>query len=233
MNKWVLCLKHGTKYNSDDVNKLYHMVKRNMSVPFNFLCLTDDFTGLEPGIKTIKLPNYPITGWWFKVWVLNNVDLCISGTILFIDLDMVIINNIDKLWDYEPESFCIIRDFLRFSNPNCRGYNSSVFKFKPGRFNYVWDDLYKDLTQINNFHGDQNWFEYTIKDAKFFPDEWIQSYKWEIRDRHDLIRDSITGKLKFNSIKDPIINSETMILAFHGNPKLHEIHDPIIINNWK
>jgi hypothetical protein len=32
----IVCLKHGTKYNSDYVNRLYNMVQRNLTIPFKF-----------------------------------------------------------------------------------------------------------------------------------------------------------------------------------------------------
>lgn len=228
--KWVLCLKHGTKYSVEYVNKLYNMTKRNMTVPFRFACITEDPTGLYQDIVHIPLPTYDLDGWWFKIWVFSD-ELPIHGEILFIDLDVVIINNIDDIWLYNPDKFCIIRDFIRSTIPGWSKFNSSVFKFSSEKYNYLWDILKEDLTQTNQFHGDQDFLnKYLVNNFEYFPDIWMQSYKWEIRDRNDLIK-SKSG-VNFSTKIEPNINKHTKILIFHGEPKPSEILDNIIINNW-
>ena len=42
LKNYLLCLKHGTKYGPEYVNKLYNMVKRNCSLDYEFVCLTDN-----------------------------------------------------------------------------------------------------------------------------------------------------------------------------------------------
>lgn len=44
----VLCMKWGTKYGADYVNRLYNMVKRHTTVDFKMVCLTDRTGGLTP-----------------------------------------------------------------------------------------------------------------------------------------------------------------------------------------
>ena len=36
--RYVCCLKHGTKYTADYVNRLKNMVDRNITVPYEFIC---------------------------------------------------------------------------------------------------------------------------------------------------------------------------------------------------
>lgn len=223
-SNWLLCLKHGDKYSSEYVNKLYSMVKRNSTVPFQFACITEDPSDLDPNILIIPTPNYPLQGWWFKTWVLSN-ELPITGNILFMDLDLVIINNIDNIWDYHPNNFVVIRDFFRHINPACTKYNSSVFKFQSHQYSYIWEQF--NIEHVKRFHGDQDWFYYYVDNAVYFPDEWIQSYKWEVRDRSELQNGL------FTSIRNPVINPNTSILVFHGNPNPHEVQDPVVIQNWK
>jgi hypothetical protein len=38
----VVCVKHGTKYPADYVNRLYNMVRRHLPGNWRFICLTDD-----------------------------------------------------------------------------------------------------------------------------------------------------------------------------------------------
>ena len=228
---WIVCLKHGTKYGVEYVNRLYSMCKRNSNVPFNFACITENTKGMSPEIVHIPLPSYNLSGWWFKPWVLSK-ELPLDGNILFLDLDLVIIKNIDNLWIHEPEKFCIIRDFNRYLIPTWPRFNSSAFRFQSKKYSYVWDNLVNNLDQIKKFHGDQDWlYEQIKKDYSFWPDQWIKSYKWEIRNRSELIKDE-HGR-RFKTIADPKIERETSILVFHGEPNPHQVQDPIIVDNWR
>ena len=56
MNR-IVCMKWGTKFPVDYVNVLYAAVKRNMRRPFEFICFTDDPTGLAKGITARELPS--------------------------------------------------------------------------------------------------------------------------------------------------------------------------------
>ena len=230
MDKWILCLKHGTKYSAEYVNKLYNMTTRHSSVPFKFACITENADGLDPNITVIPIPKYSVSGWWYKPWVFSS-ELPINGTILLLDLDIVVIKNIDSLWDFQPGKFCIIRDFNRSMIKDWNKFNSSVFRFEKGHHNYVWDNLVKDLSQTKRMHGDQDWIFSQIKTGfVFWPTEWIQSYKWEVRDRTDLIK--VGNQRRFKERASPVINGSTNILVFHGDPKPSEVEDLIVVQNW-
>ena len=66
MKNYVVCLKWGDKYSADYVNVLANMVARNTTVPYEFVCFTDNSNGIQAGIRVLPLPNLPITGWWYK-----------------------------------------------------------------------------------------------------------------------------------------------------------------------
>ena len=46
----VICIKWGTVYDPEYVNKLYSMIKRNTSYSINFYCFTEDPNGLNEDI---------------------------------------------------------------------------------------------------------------------------------------------------------------------------------------
>jgi len=52
----IICMKWGTKYNADYVNKLYAMVKRNLTLPFQMVCFTDNGLGINSNIVIKDLP---------------------------------------------------------------------------------------------------------------------------------------------------------------------------------
>ena len=184
---YVLCLKHGDKYSSQYVNTLYSMVKRNLTIPFTMACLTDNKQGINKDVLCLDLPK-DLSGWWCKPYMYSN-ELPLNGTILYMDLDVVISGNLNKLFDYEPNKWCVIRDFTRAMQPNWQKYNSSVIRFKRGQLDHVWREFYKDPGKITKSHfGDQDWLWTATNKANpatLWPDDWIRSWKWEIRkDRH-------------------------------------------------
>ena len=231
LERWAICLKYGTKYNADYVNRLYNMVKRHTTGNVGFACMTEDPTGLNPEIKVIALPTgTSLQGWWYKPYVFSR-DFPLTGALLFLDLDIVIVKNIDLFWNYSLGKFCIIRDFTRSTIPDWKKFNSSIFRFESRTMPYIWDNLIQDPSIIKRLHGDQDWLYDQIKDGfDFWPDEWCQSYKWEVRERSDVI--GIGRDRKFASIVEPRIKDATAILVFHGDPKPEQVKDPIIVKNW-
>jgi hypothetical protein len=231
-NRYVVCLKWGTKYSPEYVNNLYNMVKRNLSLEYEFVCFTEDSTGIDSHIRIEPLPSLPVKGWWYKPYFLSS-NLPFSGTVLFLDLDLIIFRSIDKLFTYQPnQNFLIIRDFNRQVRANWDKMNSSVFRVTTG----THDALYKDFIdniQIHTrrFPGDQDFMYKNITDHKFWPDEWMQSYKWEMRARKELIL--VKGKRTFKSPGDPTILPDTSIAVFHGEPNIHDCIDKWPHQNWR
>jgi len=229
----VVCLKYGDKYSSLYVNRLFNMVKRHTTGDIGFFCITENPVGLDPDIKIIQIPEVKgLQGWWYKPFVFSK-DLPINGKILFLDLDVVIIKNIDCFFEYSPSKFCIIRDFTRAMNSAWNRYNSSVFRLDSGTLPHVWDNLIRDISITKRLHGDQDWIFETVKENfQFWPDEWCQSYKWEIRNRNEIV--GVGRQRNFSTIQhEPKIKTETRILVFHGDPKPEQVKDPIVIDNWR
>lgn len=235
LKNYIVCLKHGKKYSSQYVNNLYSMCKRHCSLDFEFVCFTEDPMGIDERYINIRpLPQIDsANGWWYKPMFFDK-DLPVKGNILYMDLDVVVFDSIDKLFGYEQDKFCIIRDFNRSIRKDWRKMNSSVFRFKSGHMDYLYEEFKRNpKSYIHRLHGDQDYiFEVTKKDDfLWWPDEWIQSYKWEMRDRRDLIR--IDGKRNFRENKQPIIKPQTCIAVFHGEPYPHEVTDKWVVDNWR
>ena len=230
---YVVCLKHGTKYSADYVNVLYNMVQRNLTIPYEFVCFTEDSTGINTDIRIEPLPIANVNGWWYKPFMFDP-KLLPAGTRLFIDLDVIIFKNIDNLFSYQPDKFCIIRDFNRFQNPKWNKMNSSVFRLSQGQQEHVYSEFIKKPDVYSRrFHGDQDWiFNQVRNDWAFWPDEWIQSYKWEMRGKPQMIRDK-KGIRNFNQAGEPKILQDTSIAVFHGDPNPHVCIDPWCKEHWQ
>lgn len=230
--KYVLCLKHGDKYSSEYVNILKRMVDRHLTLEYEFVCLTENSKGLDPSIRTIQLPE-SLTGWWCKPYMFSSA-LPLEGTILYIDLDVVIAGNLDKLFTWEPDRWCVIRDFTKVMRPNWQKYNSSVIRFKSGQLNHVWQRFAADKQNIMRRHfGDQDWLYEADKGARLWPDSWIQSWKWQIRKDKNFAPGGTKGNRKLKKIENVRPSPECCITVFHGDPNPHNCDDPWVVENWK
>lgn len=226
----VLCVRFGNKYGRDYVEKLRNMVSRHLTVPYKFVCLTDDPTPID-GVENIVQPNANYAkGWWHKIHMFDP-NLGLQGRVLYMDLDVVIHNNIDKIVNY-PGDFLGIRDFNRKFHPHWNSLNSSVLCWTAGDQSDIFISFKNKAAEALRMHGDQDWIFFLAKNRlKFWPDEWIQSYKWEIRSRSEI--DFSKTPRTFREVRNPEIPADCSICVFHGDPNPHNIQDQYIIDNWK
>lgn len=232
---YVVCLKHGTKYGSQYVNTLYNMVKRHTTLPYEFVCFTDDVRGIDDHIRTIKLDEIGVHGWWYKIMFFDK-NFPLEGNILYFDLDIVIHENIDRLFVHDIDNFVICRDFNRSLRHDWKYMNSSVFRLKSGSLSYVYDNFFKEhAMHMRRFHGDQDWIHAQVHPQKgtwsYWPDNWIRSYKWEMRDRNDLQK--INGIRNFVKKANPKVLPKSCVAVFHGEPHPHQCEDDWVIENWQ
>ena len=230
-----LCLKHGTKYSSDYVNKLYNMVISNCTLDLEFVCITDNAKGINKNIRTIPTPP-GMQGWWCKPYIFSK-DLPISGTVLYMDLDVVIASNIDKLFTYGNDRWCTVRDFTRVMRRDWKKYNSSIVKFTAGELDFVWSEFKKNQLDIQRkFFGDQDYLydiTHKTKAAMLYPDSWILSWKWEVRKDKSFKPGGRKGSRQLKTIEDVTPRVECCVCVFHGDPNPENCQDPWVVKNWK
>jgi hypothetical protein len=173
----VVCLKTGDKFNNAYVWRLYEMVNRNTSHDINFICYTDKpFT--YNGITFMKPPAPHLKGWWGKVGFFKG-DLPYGKTVYF-DLDMLIVGNLDELFDFDAD-FALIKHWKKVRKFSKKGeavpaYNSSCMLFgNPDARFYYYDTLEDE--HVQRFRGDQDWIAYNNLNEKTFPPEWFVAYE--------------------------------------------------------
>jgi tetratricopeptide (TPR) repeat protein len=169
----VVCVKHGTKYGADYVNRLASMVRRWSSVDVDFFCLTDDPSGLGSGIQNLQLPSknilgQDINGWWQKLFMFGEKIEELGSHILYFDLDVVITGSIDPLLFYDS-------DFAIAQNCYVPIFSSSVMRFKNGSRPEIWSD-FSDIN-AEKYGGDEIWIASKVPDADVFPDDWCKIYR--------------------------------------------------------
>ena len=229
----ILCVRFGTRYGREYVERLRNMVARHCSLPYEFVCLTDDPTPIE-GVRLIVQPNAGYArGWWHKVHMFDPC-LPLQDRVLYFDLDIVIISDINKLVENCGNDFYGILDFNRKFHRNYRSLNSSALYWHRGSYQHIWTDFIKNPKAAQRFPGDQDWIWHCCKDIiKFWPTSWIQSYKLEIRTREEL---EITQhhRRNFKTANHKVsIDEDCSVLVFHGDPKPQDVEDKIVVDNWR
>lgn len=233
--KNVVCVKWGNKFSSDYVNRLFYMVSKNLSIPFRFVCFTDNTTGIDKQIETKNILFNDLEYSWNKISIFSKSLYDLEGTCLFLDLDILIINNIDCLFEYNKDySFIGVKEWIQ--KPEFKFiYNSSVFRFELGKhcnvidnfYSYqkdnrlvkikMWDEylksnsktLFKDVT-VDKIYREQQWTSEQIGLINTFPENWCISYKLS---KHDL--------------------ENCKILIFHGYPKPSDIpKNKLVTTYW-
>jgi hypothetical protein len=228
----ILCVRFGNKYSREYVERLRNMVSRHITIPYEFACLTDDQHPIE-GVRTIYQPNANYQrGWWHKIHMFDG-NLPLKGRILYFDLDVVICANIDKLGFYCQDQFVGIHDFNRKFYASWKSLNSSVMAWNYGTQNHIYEQFRSKPADAQRLQGDQDWiWKLCQNKITFWPKEWIQSYKWEIRSREELV--VINGQRQFKTIKHDLkINPECSVAVFHGEPNPCAVQDKFVIDNWR
>ena len=210
-----LCLKAGKAYGPEYVNTLFDMVRRNLvaGYPGRFVCLTDDPTGLDAGIETIRLPGN-IETWWGKLYMFKRGLFNDGERVIFMDLDTLIIGDLGPLVAYDGQ-FATLRDFYF---PQQVG--PAIIAWEAGAFAAsIWEewdaqgrprDPGGDLWWINNL--DQGRFPKTI----------------------DILQDNLPGYFcSFKADCHPYPPKGTAVVCFHGQPKPDNCATPWVDLVWK
>ena len=203
----------GRKYGSDYVNKLYNMVWKNLKKKFRFICFTDNEKGINDRIEIFPLPsiempkNKPERG-WRKLSILQKDLNGLKGTCLFLDLDIVIVDNIDPIFELSGE-FLIAFDKRK---KNSSIGNSSVFRFEAGAHHDIYENFNNNSSTILSiFRNEQAYLSDMIVKKGIFhywPEDWCPSFKYHC-----------VPNFPLNYFLSPKIPMGAKIILFHGLPE--------------
>lgn len=163
-------------YNGRHVNALYRMISENLTVPFDFTCITDDATGIDARVNVVDLPDFTHlppnrrggTSCYVRLWVFSDEAKEKLGTrVVSLDLDVVVTNNLDKLFSETGE-------FVAWFDPASPAYRyqGGFYIHQLGTRTYLWDEFKgqetQDMTRAAGLNGtDQAWMSYRLPVEQF------------------------------------------------------------------
>jgi hypothetical protein len=137
----IVCVKYGTKYNASHVNRLYEMVRENISLPFLFYCLTDESDGLDDNILPLEIDiSLELESYWYKFCIFDQNLYGNDNPTLYLDLDTVIQNNIDTLFEIQDKPLRIAYIGEIATGDSYRwptAVNSSIMLFIPSKVDHI------------------------------------------------------------------------------------------------
>lgn len=227
----VVCLKWGSKYSAEYVNRLFHMVRVHLQRPHRFYCLTENADGLHPVICPLPLDTRAgLNGWWYKLCLFQKDFFGLKGQLLYLDLDLVIVRDIGFLCD-QPGRLVIIRNWSRN-----RMWNSSVMRFQVGAHPEIWQRFEADSQRVmRDFNGDQEWIYHCEPAAENWPGDKIVSYKKSLDSRAFPLLEKLGAArlgLRAPAAMDTPLPQQAAIVVFHGKPDPEDVaHQPYGL--WK
>lgn len=223
--KIVLCMKWGPLYPASYVNVLHSAVRKNVTGPLRFICLTPEPEGMDNGIETFPIPDLGYgprhwkSGAWPKLSVFVSDLYGLTGRALFIDLDSVILSSLDPLFDMKGDFISIGGgpNWKRGSANPHPTLASGVFAFDLGAQTQIVDRFRADPEgAFDRFALEQRFIEAHVSAWSTWPQDWVISFKRHLR------RSAIIDRFLPPRRPDP----SSKILAFHGDPRPIDVIRP-------
>lgn len=219
----VICIKWGTLYSADDINKLYSAIKRNTRHNVKLFCFTEIPEGLNDEIVAHPLPTFDVEAPFNHKKESGLCDDNLGGLngqrVFFFDIDSLIVGNLDELFDYDyGDELYIINDWAnRKGKKKNKVGQASCYTFVVGTLGYVKKYFEQNSEEVIKEFGTatQEYLSAKVieKNGKlnFFPDNWFKSFHFHCMP-NPLLRWLLPTK-------KPNVEGLKMI-AFHGTTNI-------------
>ncbi|MGR3378515.1 glycosyl transferase [Salipiger abyssi] len=227
----IICIKWGTAFGPEYVNRLYSGVRRHMSRPIRFFCMTEHAEGLHPDVEILPLPVEPFAEPMAAALAVANrqgamrkVSLFrpglvpdLEGPFLGFDLDVVITGSLDEIHDLAPGTVAMRHDWTEKRKGRPTGHGS-VFRFDPAQHGFLYEDLAANAyAEVEKARGsEQRYTSHKAMDRGVFnyiPEPWVVSFKYDC------------NPFPGNWLHAPRLPEDARVVCFHGHPKMTEALD--------
>lgn len=214
--------KKNLLFTHEHVNRLRNMVERNLQIPHEFVCITDDPTGIDPRVRVIPLWDdlRDMGGCYVRLKAFSaQMHHVIGQRFVWMDLDTVIVRDITPIID-RPDDFVIWGD----THPRTP-YNGSMVLMTAGVRPQVWGDFDRKKSprkgeDLGYVGTDQAWIGACLgrDEKKWNTSDGVYSFRCHVRKM---------GRLPRNA----------RIVFFHGcadpsQPQIQKQH-PWVEEHWR
>lgn len=204
----VACVKHGSKYGPDYVNRLYSMVRRHLPGNWRFVCYTDDPGGLGPEVGVVDISKFQIRGWWTKLALFDPRLPLEDDTVFYLDLDTAVVGDLGFIAGMKV-------GFHIFEHPDSPCYNSSVMLFDRSFAAPIFQRVRQE--DVRRLVGDQDWIEECMPGLDTFSPGLIRLYR------------GLDPELDAAGLA----KTDTRIVTFPTNPKPDRIRSGWVAEHWR
>ncbi len=225
----VVCIKWGTLFGAEYVNRLYSGVRRNLTSPVRFVCMTEHADGLHPDVETLPLPAEPFHDEMSAALAVANrqgamrkVSLFrpgliagLEGPVLGFDLDVVITGALDEILSFAPGKVAMRADWVEARRGRPTGHGS-VFRYDPALHPWLYETLAESPTDcVERARGSEQRYTSTLAQERdafaYLPPDQVVSFK------HDCL---LWPPISY--AKPPRLPANARVVCFHGRPKMEE-----------
>lgn len=200
------------------VDRLYAGVKRNLDIPFEFVCFSNDIQSADYLIEPLTTGSW---GWWNKLEQFKKG--LFTGTVLSLDLDVVICKNLtDTLNTLPRENLLMVREPHQKA-PGVDIENSSLM-FWDGDYSFLFDDYINRQQQIFD--------DYASPLKQRMSDQGYIADMTKVKLMDDYLPDNfIAWKHHISGAKN--IDRDPSVLIFHSTEKPTNNHDlELVQKHW-
>jgi hypothetical protein len=233
-------------YTPDYVSKLYRSLKRNSTIPFEFICISDN-KNIEADVILPYNHHSNIKKHWHKLKFFSpQFSYQQPGDeIIIMDIDQVIVNNVDELLSHPVNDNELVSYGQWWTDKLI--LNGGFYKFKSGSLKSIWDDfvLNPEFWQMNyyrkgivhkKYYGEQNYVNWKVQEHNIkltlTPQQWLGKYTDNFKQNLELNK---TYSQKFNTdymILDDV-HKYIKVVHFTGVGKtIHNCNAKFIEENW-
>jgi lipopolysaccharide biosynthesis glycosyltransferase len=180
------------KYLPEHVNRLKDLIKKYLTIPHRFICITDEDEGFDEGVELFKLPEE--ANWikgiktlekermpssYRRLWLFSEEAKCLGDRILMLDIDVMVVGCIDKLFSLNAD-FVGWRPRSEFRNKikkinGARRIGGGTWLLRTGTHTHIWENFSLEGQQKAREVGwrgsDQAWLSYNLAETcTVFPD---------------------------------------------------------------
>jgi hypothetical protein len=236
----------GDTYTPDYVGKLYDGIRKNCSIPFQSICISDD-----PSVEADVVLSYNHYGDVKKHWHKLKFFSPHFGyqdpgdDIIIMDIDQVITNNVDDLIGHPVQENELVTYGIWWESK--LKTNGGFYKFKSGSLKFVWDDFIKNPEYWQNhyykcghvhfkYYGEQNYVDWKTQEYKATvtktPEEWIG--KCDINIKEDTVNNQLYNKKFGDYMFMDDVNPDIKVIHFTGpGNTIHNNRNGWIKDYWK